>query len=626
MNTKTIKFDLNKYKLYEKIKAKQGDTKSRFLLFQLLDGSIPFNLTNRSVRAYMVKPDGKEIFNDLIINNYSLGYCTLELTNQVLAVSGTVKIELMVTEEDKKLTSSVFELEVVKSINSEKSIVSTNEFTALLNGLASLSEYDNYKNSVKSMEINKADKAKVEEKFGEVYEQLDNITPYKTEFINVILIGCDNTGVNDCTSILQEYIDNGYSLFFPEGKYKCNLIMKPQITLCGEGLGLVTLIPNNKNVDVIKADLSVYNYTIKDLTIDGLNTMGTQSYTGHGIYLSNEGSLAQQDLEPHLENIKIVNVIDGLKVDEGVRGGLFKNIKAGACVIGINHLSTDCIFTDCVTAQTQKHGIFILKSNNTLVSCKAFIAGLGKVEGAGIKVQGSYNRVINCESQQNVFECLHLQNANSNIIQGCILDGSGYNSKTWFPDLTYTETGGAVPISILRIYNSNSNIIDCTIINGRIDSYAKCGLYNQYVGSDSNNDIRLSIIDTDTATTKPFTNYQLDDTNKYFKNNRVIINSTMMQNKSWLVPSVMNNDVEILGGGYIVKDGICYINLKFKGLNTYTWDNEVLQGLPVPLMDSISIASNLLDREIVIEGNKMIVRKGITTNSTYKVTACYIIK
>lgn len=175
MNTKTIKFDLNKYKLYEKIKAKQGDTKSRFLLFQLLDGSIPFNLTNRSVRAYMVKPDGKEIFNDLIINNYSLGYCTLELTNQVLAVSGTVKIELMVTEEDKKLTSSVFELEVVKSINSEKSIVSTNEFTALLNGLASLSEYDNYKNSVKSMEINKADKAKVEEKFGEVYEQLEHI-------------------------------------------------------------------------------------------------------------------------------------------------------------------------------------------------------------------------------------------------------------------------------------------------------------------------------------------------------------------------------------------------------------------------------------------------------------------
>lgn len=170
MNTKIIKLDLNRI-LYDKIIAKQGDTKSRFLLFQLLDGSIPFCLTNRSVRAYMVKPDGKEIFNDLIINNYSLGYCTLELTNQVLAVPGTVKIELMVTEEDRKLTSSVFELEVIKSINSEKSIVSTNEFTALLNGLSSLSEYDNYKNEIAAArdgEVNLLTKVK------KIDEQLDN--------------------------------------------------------------------------------------------------------------------------------------------------------------------------------------------------------------------------------------------------------------------------------------------------------------------------------------------------------------------------------------------------------------------------------------------------------------------
>lgn len=148
MNTKIIKFDLNKFKLYEKIKAKQGDTESRFLLFQLLNSSVPFDLTNRSVRAYMIKPDGKEVFNDLIINDRDKGYCTLELTNQVLAAPGVVKIELMVTEGTKKLTSSVFELEVDRSINSEKSIVSTNEFGALLKGLASLNEYDNYKNEI----------------------------------------------------------------------------------------------------------------------------------------------------------------------------------------------------------------------------------------------------------------------------------------------------------------------------------------------------------------------------------------------------------------------------------------------------------------------------------------------
>ena len=204
MNTKTIKFDLNKYKLYEKIKAKQGDTKSRFLLFQLLDGSIPFNLKNRSVRAYMIKPDGREIFNDLIVNNYNLGYCTLELTNQVLAAQGIVKIELMVTEGDKKLTSSVFELEVVKSINSEKSIVSTNEFTALLNGLAALSEYDNYKNSVKEMEINKANKAEVEEKFISVEEKIKNNSEQLDKIINLkLLMDVDSTSykINDIISV-----------------------------------------------------------------------------------------------------------------------------------------------------------------------------------------------------------------------------------------------------------------------------------------------------------------------------------------------------------------------------------------------------------------------------------------
>lgn len=178
MNTKIIKLDLNKDKLYEKIKAKQGDTKSRFLLFQLFDGASPFSLVNRSVRAYMIKPDGQEVFNDLVINDRNEGYCTLELTNQVLAKVGIVKIELMIIEGDKKLTSSVFELEVDKSINSEDSIVSTNEFSALLNGLASLSEYDNYKTQVQTntgvLETNTRELAEIKDKVVN-----DNLVKYR---------------------------------------------------------------------------------------------------------------------------------------------------------------------------------------------------------------------------------------------------------------------------------------------------------------------------------------------------------------------------------------------------------------------------------------------------------------
>lgn len=213
MITKVIKLDINK-NLYEKIKAKQGDTKSRFLLFQLLDGSMPFNLENRSVRAYMLKPDSTEVFNDLIINNKNTGHCTLELTNQVLAVAGIVKIELMIIENDKKITSSIFELQVDKSINSENSIVSTNEFNALLNGLASLSEYDNYKEKAKKV-------PELEENIQELGSQLDTIETKKLDkngIVNMANMGQDvkealvhggqNVAVVGKNAVLKENIVN----------------------------------------------------------------------------------------------------------------------------------------------------------------------------------------------------------------------------------------------------------------------------------------------------------------------------------------------------------------------------------------------------------------------------------
>lgn len=171
MITKVIKFDINK-NLYNTLIAKQGDTKSRFLLFNLLDGSIPFSLENRSVRVYVVKPDRTEVFNDLIITDAAKGYCILELTTQMLAVAGTVRLELMVIEEDKKLTSNIFYMDVKESINSEKAVVSTNEFTALMNGLAALSEYDIYKSNAKQV-------PGIKEEVSNLSSQLDKTVRFK---------------------------------------------------------------------------------------------------------------------------------------------------------------------------------------------------------------------------------------------------------------------------------------------------------------------------------------------------------------------------------------------------------------------------------------------------------------
>ena len=159
MNTKIIKLDINA-ELLETITAKQGDTKSRFILFNLYDGAIPFDLSGRTVRVYGNKKDNTTVFNDLEINDAKNGYCTLELTNQMLAVEGMYELELVIFEGNKRLSTMPFILNVVGSKYSEDAIMSTNEFTALSKALQEVSDVSN-----------KADKQEV----AKLREQLEQI-------------------------------------------------------------------------------------------------------------------------------------------------------------------------------------------------------------------------------------------------------------------------------------------------------------------------------------------------------------------------------------------------------------------------------------------------------------------
>ena len=130
------------------------------MLFHIFNSSLPFDLTGKSVRIYGIKPDDKKIFNDLVINDAKKGYCTLELTNQMLAIAGLVKLELVIYNGNKKLSSIPFVLDVISSLNSDDAVVSTNEFTVLMNALKTVGDIDN-----------KAEKKEVEK----LSEQLDNI-------------------------------------------------------------------------------------------------------------------------------------------------------------------------------------------------------------------------------------------------------------------------------------------------------------------------------------------------------------------------------------------------------------------------------------------------------------------
>lgn len=123
--------------------AQQGDT-ARVLTFNILDNGVPFNLTGKTVRAKILKPDNTKCYNDLTITNATNGECTLNLTNQILAVAGKVNCQLEIKEGEELLSTIIFSIDVEPSIDINGAVESTNEFTALLNGIIKLDEWDKY--------------------------------------------------------------------------------------------------------------------------------------------------------------------------------------------------------------------------------------------------------------------------------------------------------------------------------------------------------------------------------------------------------------------------------------------------------------------------------------------------
>lgn len=123
--------------------AQQWDT-ARVLTFNILDNGVPFSLTGKTVRAKILKPDNTKCYNDLTITNATNGECTLNLTNQILAVAGKVNCQLEIKEGEELLSTIIFSIDVEPSIDITGAVESSNEFTALQNGLTKLDEWDKY--------------------------------------------------------------------------------------------------------------------------------------------------------------------------------------------------------------------------------------------------------------------------------------------------------------------------------------------------------------------------------------------------------------------------------------------------------------------------------------------------
>ena len=115
------------------ITAVQNDSNSRYLDVVLLDGGAPLDLTGEEVRIYMKKPDGTEIFNDGEITDAAAGRCQFLLTTQALGAVGVMHAQISIWKDNTEiLTTQAFHIYVTKSLISEGSVESSNEYGALV--------------------------------------------------------------------------------------------------------------------------------------------------------------------------------------------------------------------------------------------------------------------------------------------------------------------------------------------------------------------------------------------------------------------------------------------------------------------------------------------------------------
>lgn len=499
MNTKIIKLDINR-RLYDKIVAKQDDTGSRFLLFQLLDGAVPFNLTDRSVRVYGVKPDGAVIFNDLTVTHSATGFCLLELTNQMLAIAGTVKLELMITEGDKKLTSIPFEMEVIKKINSNDAVESSNEFRALLNALKEIDDWNK----------EFADKSgKLEElytpRLNELGSQLENIVNYTikdNETLNMSDI-VNNSYIKilsgEYTSNKEDYalkIENKKNIIIEGwGKIKCpkngiliknceNIFIRETAferilqSKFGEDFNGI-LIDNSINVFIEKN--SCYKFTDGIKVING----STDVFVLKNIakYCSEEGIVFTEDcngvvednrISKHLGDGILIKSVNGVKVKNNrIKDPIGENLTPDQYAEMISELNPEIprpILGGGITTNVE-HSIKQAKNveiEKNYISDTAY--GVGIIGGENVDIL--YNTISNVLessiliSNDITYNQNKLNSENINIIGNKLL---GLTTKN------KTNLINIIKSSDMNIYNVK---VDGNIINCKNDTVAHTGIYS----------------------------------------------------------------------------------------------------------------------------------------------------
>lgn len=137
--TQEITLDINTNTAYQVVSAKQGDTGSRWVLIHLTKNNIPYSATpGNNAQFRCRKPDGHAVINPAVINND--GTITVELTSQTLAVAGRGYADVVESDGEGNVLSSVsFILLIMAAPDVAGNATSSDEFQKL-NELVSRSD------------------------------------------------------------------------------------------------------------------------------------------------------------------------------------------------------------------------------------------------------------------------------------------------------------------------------------------------------------------------------------------------------------------------------------------------------------------------------------------------------
>ena len=125
-NVQRIQIELDGSAPLEYVVAKAGEKESRIVEVTLLENKKEFTIpagTTAKIKYY--KPDGKFVLNNATINGNVI---TVTYTEQMLAVSGTGRGEIVLYNGTAVLRSATYYTKITPTVYKENGLISDNEF------------------------------------------------------------------------------------------------------------------------------------------------------------------------------------------------------------------------------------------------------------------------------------------------------------------------------------------------------------------------------------------------------------------------------------------------------------------------------------------------------------------